>query len=268
MSKPIAPVSCNSERDAFWLGVREASKVPATIMSASFIGFGSMVHNAGWNIGHGVVTTLTTWALPGQIMLVEMFNTGAPLLAIAISIGMINARIFPMVVSLLPMVRKPGIPGWVYFVIANAIAVTTWMGVMLRIPYLRPEHRFSYLLGYGGLLWSISPFFTAIGFLLADMVPKPISVGLVFLNPLYFTLLFLVDLKKPSKIIALALGAVLGPLLFMLSSDWSLLLTGIIGGTAAYFLGQRIDGPADDSQTEQVASVASDGATIEMGDAN
>lgn len=264
MAKPLPPVNCNTEREAMWLGVREASKVPAAIMSASFIGFGSMVYDAGWTIHHGVVTTLTTWALPGQIMLVEMFNAGAPLLAIAISIGMINARIFPMVVSLLPMVRKPGIPAWVYFIVANAIAVTTWMGVMLRIPYLKPEHRFSYLLGYGGLLWCISPIFTAIGFFLSDAVPRPVSIGLVFLNPLYFTLLFLVDLRKPSKVIALVLGAVLGPLLFLFSSDWSLLLTGIIGGTAAYFLGQKIDGPTPDQPTEETP----DGALDQTGGVN
>ena len=250
MARPLPPVSCNTEREAMWLGVREASRVPALIMSASFVGFGSLVHDAGWTLGQGIATTVSTWALPGQIMLIEMFSAGAPLLAIAVSVGMINARLFPMVVSLLPMVRKPGISGWIYFVLANVIAVTTWMGVMLRIPYLKPEHRFSYLVGFGCLLWFISPFFTAIGFFASDTLPRPISIGLVFLNPLYFTLLFLVDLKKPSKLIALLLGAVLGPLLFTISSDWSLLLTGIIGGTAAYFLGQRIDGPTPKAETE------------------
>ncbi|MDH3335808.1 MAG: hypothetical protein OEL50_04105, partial [Rhodospirillaceae bacterium] len=122
----------------------------------------------------------------------------------------------------------------------------------------------TYLLGYGGLLWSISPIFTAIGFFLSDAVPRPVSIGLVFLNPLYFTLLFLVDLKKPTKVIALVLGAILGPLLFLFSSDWSLLLTGIIGGTAAYFLGQRIDGPTDDGQ----AQPAPDEALNQTGGAN
>lgn len=259
MPKPLPPINCQSERDALWLGVREAAGVPAAIMSASFIGFGSLVYDAGWALEQGIVTTISTWALPGQIMLIEMFSTGAPLLAIAVSVGMINARLFPMVVSLLPMVRKPGISGWVYFVLANVIAVTTWMGVMLRIPYLKPEHRFSYLVGFGSLLWLLSPIFTAIGFFAADSLPRPISIGLVFLNPLYFTLLFLVDMKKPSKIIALVFGAVLGPLLFMLSSDWSLLLTGIIGGTCAYFLGQKIDGPISGEQTEPQLEIEGDG---------
>ncbi|MDH5188506.1 MAG: hypothetical protein OEW37_06060, partial [Rhodospirillaceae bacterium] len=113
-------------------------------------------------------------------------------------------------------------------------------------------------------LWCISPIFTAIGFFLSDAVPRPVSIGLVFLNPLYFTLLFLVDLRKPSKVIALVLGAVLGPLLFLFSSDWSLLLTGIIGGTAAYFLGQKIDGPTPDQPTEETP----DGALDQTGGVN
>lgn len=241
MARASTPVICNSDREAVLLGVREAAGVPAMIMSASFIGFGSMVHDAGWTLAQGIVNTLLTWALPGQITLVEMYNAGAPFLAITISVGLINARLFPMIVSLLPVVRRPGIPKWAYYLVAQIIAVTSWVGVMSRIPDLEPERRFPYLVGYGSLLFTISPIFAAIGFLAAGWVPRPVSIGLVFLNPLYFALVFLLDIRKPNKIIALALGAVMGPALFMVAADWSLLLTGIAGGTIAYVAGAKME---------------------------
>lgn len=241
MTRARTPVICNSDREAVLLGLREAAGVPAMVMSASFVGFGSMVHDAGWTLVQGIVNTLLTWALPGQIAVVEMFNAGAPLLAITISVGLINARLFPMVVSLLPVVRRPGVPRWAYYLVAQIIAVTSWMGVMSRVPDLAQERRFPYLVGYGSLLFTLSPIFMTIGFLAAGWVPRPISIGLVFLNPLYFALLFLLDIRKPSKIIALGLGAVMGPLFFLAVADWSLLLTGLIGGTIAYMAGAKME---------------------------
>jgi predicted branched-subunit amino acid permease len=225
-------------RAAFWGGVLEAGRVPMMIMGASFIGFGSMIHDMDWSIWQALYSTLSTWALPGQIAMAEMAARGAPLMAIILAVGFINARLLPMVASLLPQVRRPGLPGWAYYGVAMLIAATSWVGTMRRLPDLLPEQRFPFLMGYGLLLYCGSPLFTVAGYMLAGNVPHPVTLALVYLNPLYFMVLFLVDLRSRTKIAAIVIGTILGPATFLFTPDWSLIMTGLIGGTAAWALGR------------------------------
>ena len=76
---------------------------------------------------------------------------------------------------------------------------------------------------------------TAIGFYLADLLPGYITLGLVFLNPIYFMLVFVADAKHRARILALGIGALAGPLLHLVSTDWGLLLTGLLAGSLAFF---------------------------------
>jgi len=227
-------------KTAFWGGVREAGSVPMLIMGASFLGFGTMIKDIHWSVGIALYSTLSTWALPGQIAMAEMAHSGAPLLAIILAVGLINARLLPMVASLLPHVRHPDIPKWVYYTVAILIAATSWIGTMRRLPDLRQEQKLPFLAGYGLLLYCGSPIFTVTGYMLAGSVPAPVTLGLIFLNPLYFVLLFLGNLKDPGRVLALVFGAILGPVTFLFSPDWTLLITGLIGGTAAWGLGLRL----------------------------
>jgi len=225
-------------RAAFWGGLREAAGVPMLVMGASFIGFGSMVHDVDWSVWHALYSTLSTWALPGQIAMAEMAYSGAPLISIVLAVGFINARLLPLAASLLPHVRRPGISAWQYAAAAMLIAATSWVGVMRRLPDLSQDQRFHYLCGYGVLLYGMSPLATVLGFQLAGQVPQPLALALVFLNPLYFMLLFLFDLRNPGKILSLLFGAALGPALFLIAPNWSLIITGLVGGTAAWALGR------------------------------
>ena len=227
-----------STRAAFWGGVREAASVPMLIMGASFVGFGSMMHAMNWSALQAFYSTLSTWALPGQIAMAEMAASGAPLMAIVLAVAFINARLLPMVASLLPQVRHPGIPKWGYYAAAMVIAATSWVGTMRRLPDLLPEQRFPFMVGYGLLLYCGSPLFTLLGYGLAGRVPEPVTLALIYLNPLYFMVLFLVDLRSRTKVLAIVLGTALGPLTFLLAPDWSLVATGLIGGTLAWAIGQ------------------------------
>lgn len=227
-------------RDAFWGGVVEAARVPMLIMGASFVGFGTMMHDMNWSVWLALYSTLSTWALPGQIAMAEMASTGAPLMAIVLAVAFINARLVPMVASLLPQVRRPGIPTWAYYAAAMLIAATSWVGTMRRLPDLLPEQRFPFMVGYGLLLYSGSPVFTLIGYMLAGQVPEPVTLALLYLNPLYFLVLFLVDLRSRTKVLAIVFGTVLGPLTYLYAPDWSLVATGLIGGTLAWALGRHV----------------------------
>lgn len=237
-SPPITPSAFPTPRAAFWGGAREAAGVPMMVMGASFVGFGSMIHDLDWSVWHALFSTLSTWALPGQIAMAEMAYTGAPLTALVLAVGFINARLLPLVVSLLPHVRRADVATWKYYAVAMLIAATSWVGTMRRLPDLRQDQRLHYLTGYGLALYLNMPLATVIGFYIAGQVPLPITLALVFLNPLYFLLLFLFDLRNAAKVLSLAFGAVLGPLLYQVAPDWSLIVTGLVGGTAAWWVGR------------------------------
>jgi len=64
---------------------------------------------------------------------------------------------------------------------------------------------------------------------------------LVFLNPAYFVFVFS-SVRQRNCIIAVVLGAFTGPLLHQVTPDWSVPLTGLIAGTAAFFLNQWTGG--------------------------
>ncbi|HEY9081622.1 AzlC family ABC transporter permease [Magnetovibrio sp.] len=235
---PDRPSAFCSPRAAFWGGAREAAGVPMMVMGASFVGFGSMIHDLDWSVWHALFSTLSTWALPGQIAMAEMAYSGAPLMALVLAVGFINARLLPLAVSLLPHVRRPEVSAWTYYAVAMLIAATSWVGTMRRLPDLSQDQRLHYLTGYGLALYLNMPLATVIGFYLAGQVPQPITLALVFLNPLYFLLLFLFDLRNVAKVLSLTIGALLGPLLYQVAPDWSLIATGLVGGTAAWWVGR------------------------------
>jgi predicted branched-subunit amino acid permease len=139
-----------------------------------------------------------------------------------------------MTATLTPVVRAPGTPRWRYYLAAHFVAVTAWTQVMQRAPSLPAEQRLSYLFGFATTLWAITLVTTTTGYFAADRLPDSVSLGLVFLNPIYFLLVFIVDLQQRLRALALVFGAVLGPPLHSLSPDWGLPLAGLIAGTAAF----------------------------------
>ena len=73
-----------------------------------------------------------------------------------------------------------------------------------------------------------------------DLVPKSVTLGLVFINPIYFLVMFAGNLANRAWAYALGIGGVLGPILHLVSPDWGLLITGLVAGTAAYFIDQVV----------------------------
>jgi predicted branched-subunit amino acid permease len=221
---------------SFRFGMREGVGVPGIVMGASFVGFGSLVRESGLSLPFAIVSTATGWALPGQLALIELYAAGAGLVAITLAVALANARLLPMTISALPLMRHPQHARILYWAAAHFVAVTGWAQLMRRAPVLRPEHRLIYYFGLTLTLWAISLAATAIGWVLAGQVPQSVTLGLVFLNPLYFLLLFLIDNPARGRILALGFGAALGPLLHLVTPDWGLLLCGLIAGTLAFAL--------------------------------
>jgi predicted branched-subunit amino acid permease len=212
---------------------------PALMLGASYVGFGSFVRDNGLGLDLALFSTLTAWALPGQLAMVELYLAGAPLLAIALAVALANMRLAPMTTVMLPVVKLEGRSAWRHYAAANWVAITCWALTMLHTPAIPREQRLAWFMGCALVLWSASLIGCVIGYIAAGALPTPISLALVFLNPLYFMLLCLQDLKQRSRALAMLLGALFCAVLHPFVPDWSLLIAGIVGGTAGYLLGQR-----------------------------
>jgi predicted branched-subunit amino acid permease len=238
-TSPAYPKALPSRRAAFFAGMRDAIGSPALVLGASFVGFGSLLYELRIPVELGYLSTVTTWALPAQVATIEMFMSGAPLFAVFIAVGLINFRFLPMTVSMMPLLRQSGIATWKLYLLAHFIAVTTWILVMLRGPGMPPEQRVPYYLGGVMMVIPAALVGTSLGYVVAGSVPQPVTQGLVFINPVFFMLVLLVDLRQRARAWSLLLGAALGPVLHALTPTWGLLLAGLIAGTAGFF-GDRL----------------------------
>lgn len=238
-NNPNPPPAFADRRGAFFGGMRESAAMPALVLGASFLGFGSLCHDAGWSLGLSLVSTTTTWALPGQIILIELYGIGASTAAILFAVWLTGMRLLPMTLTLMPFLRHPGTPHWRYYLAAHFIAITSWATGMQRCPTLPPDQRLPYFFGFSITLWSFATAATVVGFHLIGLLPPVFGLALLFINPLYFMLVFTNDLGRRDRALALGLGALAGPLFHLAAPDWGLLYTGLVGGTAAFLAESR-----------------------------
>ena len=223
------------------LGVGDAFRMPVFVVAASMLGFGTLARDSGVSLGVSVLSTATVWGLPGQIAFVELFAVGAPVLAIVLATSMANLRFLPMGLSMIPLFRHdPGFWRWRYLLVAM-MSVNTWALTLRHGPSLAENHRGPYFTGLSVTFMTVGVISTALGYLLAGTLPFFITVSLIFLNPVYFVFLFS-TVRQRNCILALMIGAVLGPVFHLVSPNWGLPFCGVMAGTIAYFLDRRMGG--------------------------
>lgn len=226
-----------SRKDAFRSGLKDASGAPAMVLFAGMVGFGAMGKTSGFDLSFTALSSLLMFALPGQVVLMEMMVTGSSLIAIAIAVTLTSTRFITMTVTLFPQFDRRDQNRGLYASV-HILAMTAWAVSMREFARIEPKHRLSYFLGLGLLCWMISVPGTILGYLLAGVVPVFITLGLIFINPLFFLLTF-AEVKPWINRIAIALGCVMGPFFYLLDRDTSLLSTGIVAGTLAYWIDRR-----------------------------
>jgi predicted branched-subunit amino acid permease len=214
-------------------GMIDATGMPALVLFASMVGYGSMAREAGLTLWTAVASTGLTWGLPGQIAMVELYALGAPVIAIVAASSAANARFLPMVLSVMPLFNE-ALPRkrW-RFVVAQFMSLNPWAALMRRGPSMNPADRPPYYAGFAGVCISAALLGTGTGFIVAGALSRDVTLTLVFLNPVFFTLVF-ADARGRAAIMAVLAGVVAGPLFHLISPDWGLLLTGAVAGTGAY----------------------------------
>ena len=211
---------------------------PAIALFASFIAIGALLKNLGFNIQESVFSTMLTYALPGSLVMAESLLVGASLLNIFLAVWFVNARLYPMAVSLFPLMMHESQPKWKYYFSCHFIAVSAWLIMKSNYKSIPKEQRIDYWIGIGSATVSVSVIGTFIGFYFSEYMNKDMMIGLAILNPVYFLCMMVGASKTIQVTLSVLLGIILGPIIYLFSPEWSILLAGVIGGTIAYLVGE------------------------------
>ena len=214
---------------------------PAIALGASFIAIGALLKNIGFNIQQSILSTVLTYALPGQLVMAESFFIGASLVNIFLAVWLVNARLYPMTVSLMPLLKEASQPRWKYYLSCHFLAVSSWLIMKDRIQTVDQKNRIDFWIGIGVGTWSTAIISTIIGYLLSDYLSKDMVIGLAIVNPVYFACMMAGAMKSKSISTAVILGAISGPVLFLLYPEWSILIGGTLAGTIAFIVGENYE---------------------------
>ena len=221
---------------AFLEGVKDALGVPAAVLATGMIGFGAFALEHGFSVWLALACTVGIWALPGQIVLLEMHASGAPGYLTVLAVMLTSARFLPMAMTLMPVIRHPRYSRAAVYLGAQVIAMTGWAWAMRACRDMPHVARFPYFIGFAAACWAAGILATALGYYLAGGFSETVRLGFVFLAPVYFFVILIGDARTALAAAALACGALAGPLMHLVSPQWSVLLAGLVGGTLAYFL--------------------------------
>ena len=211
---------------------------PAIALGASFVAVGALLKDIGFNLEQSIFSTFLTYALPGSLVMAESFIVGASLINIFLAVWLVNARLYPMTVSLMPLLRHKSQPRWKYYLSCHFIAVSAWLIMKSNYKSIDKKYRIDFWMGIGTGTWLTAIVSTIIGFLVSDHLDKNMMIGLAIVNPVYFSCMMLGAMKSLQINLSIILGSILGPVFFFISPEWSILYGGVLAGTVGYFFGE------------------------------
>ena len=214
---------------------------PAIALGCSFLAIGALLKNIGFNFQQSFFSTFFTYALPGQLVMAESFLVGASLVNIFIGVWLVNARLFPMAVSMFPLLKSKKQPKWKYYISCHFLAVSSWLIMKKDYRKINLDNRIDFWMGIGTATWSIAIFSTILGYLVSDYLSKDMMIGLAIVNPIYFFCMLLGTMKNIAIGTSVILGTILGPLFYLVSPEWCILYGGVAAGIIAFFVGEIND---------------------------
>ena len=225
----------------FLLGLKSVKGIdsPALALGASFIAIGALLKNLNFSLEQSILSTLFTYALPGSLVMAESLLVGASILNIFLAVWLVNARLYPMTVSLFPLLMDKSQPKWKYYISCHFIAVSSWLIMKNKYQTIERKNRIDFWIGIGTATWLIAIFSTIIGYLSSDLLTPNMMVGLMIVNPIYFLCMMIGAIKTKGIAISVILGSFLGPIFYYFSPEWCILFGGLTAGTVAFLLGEN-----------------------------
>ena len=237
MSVPVPESTPPSSASGFLRGFAASGRsVYLYVLFGTFIGIGALGHDFGFSLVWTVTATLLVWAGPAQVILISALGAGASFIEVAVAVGLSAVRLLPMVVAMLPMIKRPDTRAWKLVLPAHFTAVSMWVEALRLLPKQARGDRIAFCngLGTGYTVTAITA--TVSGFHLAAKLPPLMSAALLFLTPVAFLMSTLRNSRMLIDRFALGFGLVLGPLFGYWQFGLDLMWSGIVGGTAAYLI--------------------------------
>ena len=224
----------------FFLGFKSVRSFdsPAIALACSFIAIGALLKNIGFNLQQSFFSTFFTYALPGQLVMAESFIIGASLINIFVGVWLVNARLFPMAISMFPLLKSNKQPRWKYYLSCHFLAVSSWLIMKKDYRTITEEFRIDFWIGIGTATWSIAIISTVFGFFVSDYLSKDMMIGLAIVNPIYFFCMLIGSIKSIAIGTSVILGTILGPAFYLISPEWCILYGGVSAGIIAFFVGE------------------------------
>lgn len=210
------------------------STVLALVLIATYVGIGALAHDSQFSLGWALGSTLLVWAGPAQIILISTLGSGATAVQAAIAVAVSAIRLFPMVVSVLPLMKTPATRRRHLVLVTHFIAVTLWVECYRLLPKVPRESRIAFTHGLGCGLIIVCLIATALGYGLAARLPPLFAAAILLLTPLAFLLSTARNCRQISDVLALVLGLALYPLVAMLQTGVDILISGVTAGTVAW----------------------------------
>ena len=141
MGEESTPASrIESAGAAFAYGAQTAAtSVFMFVITITYIGFGALIHDYGLSVIWGMLSTVLIWAGPAQVILVTALGSGAGALEGALGVGLSSVRLLPMVVSVLPLLKRETTRAWQLITPVHFIAVSVWVETMRVAPGIRGD---------------------------------------------------------------------------------------------------------------------------------
>jgi predicted branched-subunit amino acid permease len=210
------------------------STVLSLVLFATYIGIGALAHEARFSLAWALASTLFVFAGPAQIILISTLGSGATSIQAAIAVTVSAIRLFPMVVSVLPMMRTPQTKRRQLVLAAHFVAITLWVECFRLLPKVPRDRRITFVHGLGTGLVAVCLTATTIGYALAANLAGPLAAAILLLTPLAFLLSTARNCRQLSDILALLLGLALFPLVARFHTGVDILISGVAAGTIAY----------------------------------
>ncbi len=222
----------------FLLGMRGIFSLPAIILMLSFVGFAAFTAEAKVPVEQVMFMTGIVWALPAKVILVGSMLSGAHVATAFLAVTLSSVRMMPMVAALVPEIRTQRTPTWLLLVISHFVAITAWVFAMQKVQEVPRGGRVAFFAGFGVTLTLSNVVLVGLAYGAVSEFPPLVSGCLFFLTPVYFLTSIWISARHRVIYWALGIGLVLGYVFAVIAPQYDILLTGLVGGTLAWW-GER-----------------------------
>ncbi|MGB3813964.1 MAG: AzlC family ABC transporter permease [Shinella sp.] len=237
MTAETAP-DTRSQMHWFLRGMCGLFSLPAIILMLSFVGFAALTAEAKVPVGQVMFMTGMVWALPAKVILVGSMLSGAHVATAFIAVTLSSVRMMPMVASLVPEIRDRRTPTWLLLILSHFVAITAWVFAMERVRAVPRSGRTAFFAGFSITLTLANIVLVGLVYGAVSEFPPIVSGSLFFLTPVYFLSSIWISARHRVIYWALGIGLALGWLFAVIAPEYDILLTGVIGGTLAWW-GER-----------------------------